>query len=174
MSNRDIDVITIRGAPGTGKTRTAKCLAMHFPRGVRMEIDNLRSMVISVEWTNQKEHINILSLSMNLVLDFLRLGYRPVVVVDTFSGDKLDKYLTDLRRLDERLVVRSFALVTDAEELKKRLENRPPGEFRDFEISHRLNSHVTNHPYSAEVVIDTTGLEPEETVQKLLQTLDSR
>ncbi len=173
MINRDIDVITIRGAPGTGKTQTAKCLEKHFPRGVRMEIDSLRSMIISVEWTNQKEHINILSLSMNLVLDFLRLGYRPVVVVDTFSGDKLDKYLTDLRRMNERLVIRSFALVTDAEELKKRLENRPQNEFKDFEISHRLNSHVTNHPNSTEVVIDTTGVEPEGTVQELLQTLDN-
>ena len=58
-----------------------------------MEIDNLRSMVISVDWTNQNEHINILNLSSRLVLDFLQLGFSPIIIVDTFSGDKMIKYL---------------------------------------------------------------------------------
>lgn len=166
-----MDVITLRGAPGTGKTRTAKCLARHYPCGVRMEIDNLRSMVISVEWTNQEEHVNVLSLSVGLVQGFLRLGYRPVIVVDTFSGDKLDRYLADLHRLDESLVVRSFALTTSARELRRRLESRPPHDFKDFDISRRLNSDVIDHLCPAEEMIDTTGLEPEDTARRILQRL---
>ena len=174
MSSRDLDVITIRGAPGTGKTRTAKRLARHYPGGVRLEIDSLRSMVISVEWTNQNQHADALSLSTDLVQGFLRQGYRPVIVVDTFSGDKLGRYLRDLHRLDETLVVESFALVTDAEELKRRLESRPPDEFKDFEVSDEINSHTLNHRHPSEAMIDTTSLKPEDTAQRILQRLDCR
>ena len=174
MTNCETDIIIIRGAPGVGKTKTAKCLASHYPGGVRIEIDSLRSMVISVEWTNQEEHIGILSLSTDLLRGFLRLGFRPVIVVDTFSGDKLDKYLADLRRLDEKLVVRLFALVTDVDELKRRLEDRLADEFRDVEISQKLNSQVVRYLHPTEELIDTTEAVPEETARQMLETLGGR
>lgn len=69
------DVIIIRGAPGSGKSTLAKLLATHFPNGARVEVDSLRGMVISVDWTNQTEHKNILSLAINVVRDFHALGY---------------------------------------------------------------------------------------------------
>lgn len=167
MTDSIPDIITIKGAPGTGKTRTSKCLAGYFPAGVRLEIDTLRSMVVSVEWTNQEEHIQMLALSADLVRGFHRQGYRPVIVVDTFSGDKLDKYLDDLRGLNGGFNIRSFALVTDAEELKRRLDDRPPDEFKDLEISLKLNAQVLRHLHPGEEVIDTTRSSPSETANEI-------
>jgi tRNA uridine 5-carbamoylmethylation protein Kti12 len=119
MNDNSVDVIIIRGAPGSGKSQTAKCLSKFFQKGVRMEIDNLRSMVIAVDWTNQAEHINILGISTKLVCDFLKIGFKPVIVVDTFSGDKLLKYLTDLYSINNELSIIEFGLYTSTKELTK-------------------------------------------------------
>ncbi len=138
----------------------------------RDKIDTLRSMVISPKWTNQEEHIGILSLSKDLVRGFVRLGHRPVIVVDTFSGDKLGRYLTDICCLGGGLVVRAFALITDEDELKRRLEGRPPEGFKDFEISKKLNYETVKHLCPTEELIDTTRSTPEEAAQKMLDILD--
>jgi hypothetical protein len=139
-----------------------------------MEVDTLRSMVISVEWTSQDEHINILSLSTTVVLGFLRLGYRPVIVVDTFSGDKLSRYLADLKRTDETLAVRAFALVTKEKELKRRLEHRPPDRFKDFDVSQKLNADVINHLHPSEIIINTSASAPEKTANEIHDLLNHR
>lgn len=168
MTCTNADVIIIRGAPGCGKTQTSKCLASHFPKGVRAEVDALRGMVISVDWTNQSEHTNVLSLSTGLVVGFLRLGYKPVIVVDTFSGDKLAHFLSELRSLNSALDVRAFALVTAPGILRLRVENRPGDHFRDFDVCAKLNEDVLKYLQPCELVIDNTKLTPEETAQVIL------
>jgi len=110
MQNPKIDIIIIRGAPGSGKSQTAKSLSQFFPKGVKLEVDILRQMVISVDWKNQEEHINMLQVSTGLVHDFLKLGFNPVIVVDTFSGDKINKYLESLYELDKTLSIKLLGL----------------------------------------------------------------
>jgi tRNA A37 N6-isopentenylltransferase MiaA len=124
MSAAKVDIIIIRGAPASGKSQTAKKLAEYFSKGVRMEIDNLRSMVISVDWTNQTEHVNILTLSTKLVFDFIKLDFKPIIVVDTFSSNKLIKYLDDLTKIDTDLNIKIFGLYTTENELNNRLKLR--------------------------------------------------
>lgn len=160
-----IDVIILRGAPASGKSQTAKCLSQSFPKGVRLEVDTLRQMVISVDWKNQKEHINMLQVSARLVHDFLKLGFSPVIVVDTFSGDKIVKYLDSLRQLNKELSIKIFGLFTTDDELRKRLELRSNEEFRDFGICQRLNGDVLKIKYESEFLIDTTGLLPAQTAE---------
>jgi len=171
MMNNAPDIITIKGAPGTGKSQTAKCLASYFPRGVRMEIDTLRSMIISVAWTDQEEHIRMLSISAGLVYAFCESGYKPVIVVDTFSGNKLDRYLEELRSLDQALTVRSFALVTEEEELRRRLDSRPMDEFKDLEISLKLNDQVVRHRHPSEELLDTTNSAAADTAEMVYRLL---
>jgi len=168
MTSATPDVIIIRGAPGSGKTETAKLLAAHLLKGVRLEIDTLRSMVISVNWTNQAEHINILSLSTTLVFGFLDLGYKPVIVVDTFSGRKLTKYLAELQSAGKRLDVRVFALVASLDVLRRRIEKRPDGQFKDIAICQKLNSDVVKHAQHDEQLIDNSDMTPEETAALIL------
>lgn len=163
MQSEKIDIIIIRGAPGAGKSLTAKSLTKYFPKGVRIEIDNIRSMVISVDWTNQQEHINILGLSTNLVNDFRKLGLSPVIVVDTFSGDKVKGFISQLLEFDKTTAIKVFGLFTTEMELEKRINARNNREFKDLSTCKKLNADVLKFKYDNEIQIDTTGLLPKET-----------
>ena len=165
MQSVKVDIIIIRGAPGSGKSQTAKSLSQFFPKGVKLEVDILRQMVISVDWKNQEEHINMLQVSIGLVYDFLKLGYNPVIVVDTFSGDKINKYLESLYEIDKTLSIKLFGLYVTEDELRKRLDLRSNAEFRDFGICKRLNDDLLKVKYHSEFQIDTSGLLPMQTAE---------
>ena len=162
------DVIVIRGAPAVGKSVTAKCLAARLGVGVRVEVDTVRAMVIPVDWTNQAEHIGILSLASGLVAGFLSIGHRPVIVVDTFSGDKLARFLGELQVLRSGIDVRAFALVAAPDVLRARVERRPPDQFKDIAICEKLNANVAKHLQPGERLIDNSSLTPEEIVDLIL------
>lgn len=165
MQDEKIDIVIIRGCPASGKSQTAKKLSQSFPYGIRLEVDTLRQMVISVDWTNQQEHINMLQVSASLVHEFLKLGFSPVIVVDTFSGDKINKYLDTLYQFNNDLSINIFGLFTTDEELRKRLELRKTEEFRDFGICKRLNDDVIKFRYDTEFQIDTTGISATQTAE---------
>jgi AAA domain len=165
MQEPRVDVIILRGAPGSGKSQTAKSLSRFFPKGVKLEVDTLRQMVISVDWKNQEEHINLLKVSTGLVNDFLKLSFSPVIVVDTFSGDKIIKYLDTLYQLDKTFSIKLFGLYVTDEELKRRLDLRSDPEFRDFGICKRLNDDLLKIKYDSEYQINTTGLLPNQTAE---------
>jgi hypothetical protein len=165
MKEKKVDVIILRGAPASGKSLAAKSLSKFFPKGVRLEVDTLRQMVISVDWTNQQEHVNMLQVSTGLVLDFLKLGFSPVIVVDTFSGDKINIYLDTLYQSDKDLSIQIFGLFTNDYELARRLELRSNNEFRDFGICKRLNDDVIKIKCDLEFQVDTTGLSPKQTAE---------
>ena len=169
---KKIDIIIIRGAPGSGKSQTAKSLSAFFPKGVRLEIDTLRQMVISVDWINQQEHINILNASTKLIYEFLQIGFNPVIVVDTFSGDKINKFLETLFNQDKALSIKIFGLFTTDSELKRRLELRTNGKFNDFSISKKLNDDVQKWKHSKEYQINTTELLPKQTADKIYEQIN--
>lgn len=161
MHSEQIDVIIIRGAPGAGKSSTAKSLTRYFPGGVRMEIDNIRSMIISVNWTNQEEHVNILNASTKLVYDFFKLGFKPIIVVDTFSGNKVEKFNDLLLQLDNNLSIKIFGLYVTEKELERRINARTQEDFKDYNICKKLNVDVLKFKYENEFQIDTTGQMPD-------------
>lgn len=173
MQEEIADIIIIRGAPGSGKSQTAKSLSQFFPKGIRLEVDTIRTMVISADWKNQQEHINMLQVSSGLVHDFLKLGFKPVIVVDTFSGDKITRYLETLLGLDDAIKVKIFGLFTTDDELKRRLELRATEEFKDLAICKKLNNDVLKFKYPGELQIDTTGLLPKETAKIIHCQLES-
>ena len=162
------DVIVIRGAPGSGKSVTAKSLAARFGTGARIEVDTLRAMIIPVEWTNQTEHINVLSLATGLVTGFLGFGHRPVIVVDTFSGDKLKGFMTDLMKLQAGIEVLKFALRPDQKVLRSRVEGRPDDRYKDLSVCEKLNDDIAKHLLPDEKLLDNSALTPEETVDVIL------
>ena len=171
MQEAKIDIIIIRGCPASGKSQTAKTLSKSFPKGVRLEVDTLRQMVISVDWTNQQEHINLLQVSTGLVIDFLKLGFSPVIVVDTFSGDKINKYLDTLFQLNKDLSIKVFGLFTADDELRRRLELRSKEEFRDFAICKQLNDDVIKIKSETEIQINTTALSATQTAEILYRQI---
>ena len=168
----NMDVLSISNTETIiSKSQSAKCLSKFYPKGVRLEIDILRSMVISVDWMNQNEHINMLNISAKLVYDFIKLGFGPVIVVDTFSNGKIVEYLDNLNQLDKDLSIRVFGLYTSEEELQKRIQFRKKGEFRKYDICQRLNEEVMKKKYPGEYQIDTTGLLAKETAKIIFDYL---
>ncbi|MCX6198654.1 MAG: hypothetical protein NTY88_05470 [Bacteroidetes bacterium] len=130
-------------------------------------------MVISVDWKNQQEHIDMLQASTKLVFEFLQLGFSPVIVIDTFSGDKINRYLETLNQHDENLSIKIFGLYTTDEELKRRLDLRTSPEFKDFPICKRLNDDVLKWKHDNEFQIDTTGLSSTQTAEKIFVEIDN-
>ncbi|MEK7469904.1 MAG: AAA family ATPase [Planctomycetota bacterium] len=171
MKSNPLDVIIIAGAPGTGKSQAARCLTSYFRDGVKVEVDVLRSMVISVDWKNQREHVDLLQVAARLTHEFHVFGFRPVIVVDTFSGDKIHGFLETLRRLNEALIIRIFGLHVSDEALLKRLKERPADEFKDFGISKKLNADVLRHGHRGGQLVDTSELTPEETAGEIYKRL---
>lgn len=171
MHNQNSDIVIIKGTPASGKSTTAKELAKYFPNGVRLEIDNLRSMVISANWTDQEEHISILNLSTNLIKDFLDLNYKPIIVVDTFSGDKINSFVEKLKSLNQNWMISIYGLNVNEYELKKRLDNRPDDKFKDFEICRKLNDDTLKFKHENEMQIETTGLTAKETSKWIYESL---
>ncbi|PKP47266.1 MAG: hypothetical protein CVT94_11995 [Bacteroidetes bacterium HGW-Bacteroidetes-11] len=174
MREKNIDIIILRGCPASGKSQTAKSLSKFFPKGIRLEVDTLRQMVISVDWKNQQEHINMLQISTGLVHDFLKSGFSPVIIVDTFSGDKINKYLDILYQLDKDLSIMIFGLFTTDDELRKRLELRSAHEFRDFGICKQLNDDVIKIKQNTEYQINTTGLSSAQTADIILSKVATK
>lgn len=166
-----IDVIIIRGAPGIGKSQVAKVLASHFPKGAKVEVDALRKMVNSVRWTDQDEHIKLLGLAARVTSEFSGMGFRPVIVVDTFSGDKVNGFLQALKQHDAQLHLALFGLTAAAEILAQRLNGRPQDQFKDFEIARQLNADVAKIRRPEEIQLDTSALSPEQTADRIISVL---
>jgi predicted kinase len=165
------DLILLKGAPGVGKSTAAKLLARHFMSGVRIEVDTLRGMVIDVKWTNQAEHQNLLTLAAQLAAGFLRLGFAPVILIDTFSGDKMDCFLAAFR--SECPQGRVFVALLHASDsvLRQRLLNRETEAFRDMTISMRINQESVHDARPFEMLIDTSNLPPTDVAQAILAAI---
>lgn len=168
MSSAIPDLILLKGAPGVGKSTAAKLLACHFPSGVRIEVDALRAMVIQVDWTNQNEHRSLLRLSAQLAAGFLQSGFAPVLLIDTFSGNKVDGFLDAF--LSERPQSRVFVAVLYATDdvLRQRLLTRDGEAFRDIAIAMRINAESAREAKPFETLIDTTNLPPTEVANAIL------
>jgi RNase adaptor protein for sRNA GlmZ degradation len=107
-----------------------------------------------------------------IVYDFLLLGFKPVIVVDTFSGDKIFKYIDDIHLLNKELKIQIFGLYTTDEELKKRIESRKKGEFKEVNICLQINEDLKRIKCEEEFQIDTTGLSPMETKEIIKNQLN--
>ena len=168
------DLILLKGAPGVGKSTAAKLLARHFPSGVRIEVDALRGMVIGVNWTDQVEHRSLLTLAAQLAAGFLRSGFSPVILIDTFSGDKINGFLSAFRA--ECLESRVFVGVLHASDdvLRQRVLAREADGFRDLPIVMRINLESVRDAMPFETLIDTSNLPPIDVANAILAAVYGR
>lgn len=165
------DLILLKGAPGVGKSTAAKALALHLPSGVRIEVDNLRSMVNTVKWTDQSEHRAVLTLGAKLAAGFLRAGFGPVIVVDTFSGDKVDGFLGAFRaEFPQGQVCVNVLHASDAV-LRTRVLGRDADGFRDLTIACQINQEVVRDARPFETMIDTSGITPSEVAHTIFTAM---
>lgn len=167
------ELILLKGAPGVGKSTAARLLASQFASGVRIEVDDLRKMVVAVRWTDQAEHRNVLLLSAQLAAGFLRSGFAPVILVDMFSGDKIDLFLARFRADCPQARPFVAALHATTAVLRDRVLNREEGGFRDLEISMRLNEEVASDLRPFERLIETSALSPAEVAELIVAAAQS-
>jgi adenylate kinase family enzyme len=168
------DIIILRGAPGSGKSTLAKSLRKYFREGVTVEVDTIRGMINSVKWTDKKEHITALNATIALCQEFLKEGYRPVLVVDTLGYSRMKKFLPMLDRLSingKKVNCITLSLYCEDNVLNHRINNRDNG-FKDFDASRKINNEMKKPMSSPEAIIDTSRLSPNDVFKVVIDELD--
>jgi len=99
------------------------------------------------------------------------LNYKPIIVVDTFSGDKINAYYEKLKLLNKDWQISIFGLYATENEIKKRLDLRSNDKFKDFEICKKLNNDTLKFRHEKEIQIDTTNLTEKETSKLIHENL---
>jgi hypothetical protein len=165
------DLILLKGAPGVGKSSAARQLAGLLASGVRVEVDELRRMVVAVNWTDQTEHRKLLQLGAQLAAGYLRLGFGPVILVDTFSGDKIDGFIESFRSVWTHGRIFVAVLHASDDVLRSRVLGREEGGFRDLAVSMRLNLEAVRDVRPFEWLIDTTVRSPAEVARAILEAM---
>jgi hypothetical protein len=135
------------------------------------EVDTIRGMVINVDWRDQAEHRSVLEASARLAANFLRAGFGPVILVDTFSGGKVHGFLASFKR--EFPQGRVFVAVLHASDhvLRHRVLSREAGGFRDMGICMRINEEVVRDVSPFETLIDASTSSPEDVAQAISRLL---
>jgi hypothetical protein len=121
-----------------------------------------------VDWTNQAEHRSLLSLSAQLAAGFLRSGFAPLILVDTFSGDKIDGFLDAFR--SESPLSRVLVAVLHASEgvLRERVRNRDADGFSNIDIALRINQEVVRDVRPLKMLLDSSDLAPADVAATIL------
>ncbi len=166
MPESKVDLLIVRGAPGVGKSTAVRRLRKHIPDGAVIEVDSLRGMIAAVQWVNTEQHWVALDQASLLIKGFLAKGFRPVVLVDTFSRGKLTRFVQEL---DNSYLVAS--LFASEDELVCRVSKRPDDDYKDIDACLRLNSEVAENRYENEHLIDTSTLRPTAVAEVLKELL---
>lgn len=155
----DLDVLILRGAPGVGKSTLGRGLRRQLDHGSVIEVDDIRGMLASVDWTSRIHHDIALSVALDALLSFVRVEVRPVVLIDTFSRSRLQGVQSRLSEAELRH--HTLSLWLEPELLAARLGERKSG-FCDWEPSRVLNEEARTNRYPNEEFIDTTRITPED------------
>lgn len=166
MIAKTVEALLVRGAPGVGKSSAVKRLRRRIQDGALIEVDQLRGMIAGVRWVDAAQHAVALEHALLLLESFLAKGFRPVIVVDTFSRGKLTAFTARLR-----CSYRVASLWAEPEELARRIAHRPKGQFKDLAASSALNEEVRRNRYPHEELVDTTELSPEGVCDALERSL---
>lgn len=158
------DYIVLRGAPGAGKSTTARALMRRLRGGVTIEVDEVRKMINGVVWESHQQHFDAIGAAAEAAKAYLASGYRPIVFVDTLAFGGLEIALKALNSES----VSTYSLVCSRFSLALRLWRRFGG-FRDSAKSARIDSHLrltASHPSE---IIDTTAMDVHQVVSWIAQ-----
>ncbi|RJP76604.1 MAG: hypothetical protein C4524_09785 [Candidatus Zixiibacteriota bacterium] len=168
------NLLTIRGAPGVGKSSLAEALRRKLTKGAIIEVDRIREMHNQVNWWHPGLHRRSLRAAGDLAFCFVEQGACPVLVVDTFGGGKLWAFLKHLRGKSPGLRVLPIALHCSEAELRKRLQARADWQCNDWYVCRLLNEQIPRTGVSGELLLDVSDRTPEEVTAEILHHMESK
>ena len=161
-------IILLAGAPGIGKSTTARLAAASRRIAAVIEVDEVRKMVCSTDWMDQKQHTDALSFAEDMAVAMVARQYMPVMIVDTFSNGRLPQSFRRLTAL--RITTIAVVLAASPEVLKTRIRERPDGKFKNEPIALALNEQMlATRRTSHAIYIDTSDLLPTIVARYLLE-----
>jgi hypothetical protein len=158
-------ILKIRGVSGVGKSTVGKLLTKYFKRGITIVIDDIRCMVNSVAWTNNKEYLEAIEATRALMLVYLKYKYAPIVIIDTFGNGTI-KMITD--HLPVGTNYKIITLIASETMIAERVASRNK-EFIFFENESSNDSPSTDEKLKNNFQIDTTNMTATEVFEKVIQ-----
>lgn len=177
-SNHDPALLVVTGIMAAGKSTIARLLAQRFARGVHVEADVLQRMIVSGGvWVSQPgepdgEAAQQLRLRLKnaclLARSFFEAGF-TVVIDDIIMGDRWTHLQEELRGLPFSLVILAPRVDVVARQRDLNRPKDPQGDAWAAYLDHALRTTMAN----VGLWIDSSEQTPEETVEYILQRLQS-
>ena len=168
------------GPPAVGKSTTSKALAAKFSKGIHIPVDDIREMVVSglvlpsaEEWNEDLvQQITLARESViQMALNYQRAGF-AVVIDDFLDPNQLHEY----QALLSHPRIHKFVLYPNQDSAHARnFQRAGDGPGRDYIdgairfVYQQLNFMIERLSQDGWIVLNTTELNIEETVQEILK-----
>ena len=172
-------IFLVVGPPAVGKSTTCRALARRFSRSIHIPVDDIRNMVVSglvlpaAEWSD--ELILQIALARKVVvqmaLDYHQAGF-TVVIDDFWDADHLSDYTGLLEQPAFHKIVLYPAQGTAHQRNLQRSEDSPARSYIDQGIEivyQQLKVAAPTLEQEGWLVVDTTSLDVDETVTRILE-----
>ncbi len=168
-------IFLIMGTPASGKSTVAKALMQRFAQGVHIPVDNLRQMVVSglsdMALEVPPATLEQLRLARETASSMARIysdNEFTVAIDDFWYSEKPDQVYS--QKIGQRIT--RILLLPNLETTVQRLYSRNPEEGSFKKILEQaigyLYTQIEVHPKTNWLVIDSSDLSIEETVDKIL------
>ncbi|MFA6185583.1 MAG: hypothetical protein WC720_05590 [Candidatus Shapirobacteria bacterium] len=160
-------IILLNGSINSGKSTVARILAKKISNTANIEVDELREFVNFLPLEDSIK-LNIENAAL-LAENFVKKGYNAIITYPLYKAD-YDYLIEEFESTNQKIFV--FTL---SPKLEIALTNRGKRKLTNWEIK-RIKYHFdTGIPKpSFGIIIDNSNQKPEETVEKILEIIESK
>ena len=166
-------LIIIRGVADSGKTTVAALLREKIENSVKISIDSLVHMGLPNEWKIEdwKNSRSLAYEQAKLLVDY-HLSKDNSVIVDEIFLKKKDVDMIACAAKDYPCDVYVVVMQIPVEDAIRRSKKRDLALKDEIRFAH--NKTLRENSYSGEMVIDTSKNSPKESVEKIVQMIQSK
>lgn len=173
MKRQKPEVIIIIGAPGVGKTTTAKILAKQL-KAIMLRLSWLRALHLDPKWKNAslREANMTYRTLVFMTKNYLRHKFHPIVIEDILSTHA-QRLKRDFRGTPYFIV--NLVMSDNAMQKKRVLTATRDSGYRKWKDASEINRFYRRRTSGArEVKIDTTHTSPVKVVQYIVRALNQK